>query len=91
MHKLFRVCENVIFIETFCKLTFTSGLTEANAINFTYELDMKIKSTELGSQVGTLRHDGDNNNNPQNALTTPHIEDDNNNIRANICHARETA
>jgi hypothetical protein len=25
---------------------------------------MKIESIELGSQVGTPRHDGDNNNNP---------------------------
>jgi hypothetical protein len=67
-----------------CNIEYTIPLTEANAINFTYELDMKIESIELGSQVGTLRHDGDNNNNPQNVLTKPHIEDDNKNIRANI-------
>jgi hypothetical protein len=37
-----------------CNIEYTIPLTEANAINFTYELDMKIESIELGSQVGTI-------------------------------------
>ena len=46
-----------------CNIEYTIPPTEANAINFTYELDMKTESIELGSQVGTPRHDGDDNNN----------------------------